>query len=270
MPPAGHGEEETGAPIAPGRLVVNNGYWDTYRTTWPLLGLLDADAAGELLDGQLEQVRRGGWTARWSGPGYVDCMVGTSSDQVYAQAARLGVGGFDRETWPTSRAGATPCEPSSDVRTGRAGTESARFVGTFHVKSTRASPGRSRRRSATRRWAASPNCWPTTSAATASESARYRAHARYFANRALGYRQLFDPGTGFFRGRDRGGSLAADFDPAVWGGDYVETNAWGMSASAVHDGAGLAALHGVRRRSGSTWTGCSPSRRRSSRHTTPA
>lgn len=35
-----------------------------------------------------------------------------------------------------------------------------------------------------------------------------------------------------------------NFDPAVWGGDYVETNAWGMSASAVHDGAGLAELFG--------------------------
>lgn len=242
-PPAGHGEEETGAPIAPGRLVVNNAYWDTYRTTWPLLGLLDADAAGELLDGQLEQVRRGGWTARWSGPGYVDCMVGTSSDQVYAQAARLGVGGFDRELAYES-GWRNACEPSPDVRTGRAGTASARFTGyvpreihaglswTIEAAIGDAALGRF------------AELLADDPAATASESARYRAHARYFANRALGYRQLFDPGTGFFRGRDRGGSLAADFDPAVWGGDYVETNAWGMSASAVHDGAGLAALHG--------------------------
>ncbi|MDF2508289.1 MAG: alpha,2-mannosidase, partial [Microbacterium sp.] len=37
---------------------------------------------------------------------------------------------------------------------------------------------------------------------------------------------------------------AAGFDPRTWGGDNVETNAWGMSVGAVHDGAGLAALHG--------------------------
>ncbi|NKF32914.1 glycoside hydrolase family 92 protein, partial [Pseudomonas sp. BGM005] len=45
-------------------------------------------------------------------------------------------------------------------------------------------------------------------------------------------------------GKDAAGCFAAGFDPRVWGGDNVETNAWGMSVGAVHDGAGLAALHG--------------------------
>ncbi|MFT4225040.1 glycoside hydrolase domain-containing protein [Micropruina sp.] len=234
-----HGEEVTGAPIASGRLVVNNGYWDTYRTVWPLLALLDADGTGELLDGQLEQVRRGGWTARWSGPGYIDCMVGTSSDQVYAQAARLGVGGFDRELAYES-GWRNACEPSPDARTGRAGTASARFTG--HVP---------REIHAGLSWTieaaigdAALGRFAELLAESASEAERYRAHARYFANRSLSYRQLFDPETGFFRGRSAAGRDAAGFDPAVWGGDYVETNAWGMSASAVHDGAGLAELFG--------------------------
>ena len=242
--PAGsHGDEITDAPVAAGRLMVNNGYWDSYRTVWPLLALLDADATGELLDGQLEQVRRGGWTARWSGPGYIDCMVGTSSDQVYAQAAALGVPGFDRALAYES-GWRNACEPSLDPRTGRAGTVTSRFTGyvpreiqaglswTIEAAISDAALGR---------FADLLAHEPT---ATASESARYRAHARYFANRSLGYRQLFDAGTGFFRGRDRSGAFAEDFDPAVWGGDFVETNAWGMSASAVHDGAGLAVLHG--------------------------
>ncbi len=261
-----HGEEVTGAPVASGRLVVNNGYWDTYRTVWPLLALLDADVTGELLDGQLEQVRRGGWTARWSGPGYIDCMVGTSSDQVYAQAARLGVGGFDRELAYES-GWRNACEPSPDPRTGRAGTASARFTG--HVP---------REIHAGLSWTieaaigdAALGRFAALLAETSSEPVRYRAHARYFANRSLSYRQLFDPETGFFRGRSAAGRACrdpgefnpdkvfrqaqpsaeqgdlhpvGDFDPAVWGGDYVETNAWGMSASAVHDGAGLAELFG--------------------------
>ncbi|WP_338371898.1 glycoside hydrolase domain-containing protein, partial [Enterococcus faecium] len=57
-------------------------------------------------------------------------------------------------------------------------------------------------------------------------------------------RTLFDPDTGFFRGRDSLGEFAGGFDPRSWGGDNVETNAWGMSVGAVHDGAGLADLHG--------------------------
>ncbi len=234
-----YGEEATELPVVPGRLVVNNGYWDSYRTVWPLLALLDADATGELLDGQLEQVRRGGWTARWSGPGYIDCMVGTSSDQIYAQAARLGVRGFDRELAYES-GWRNACEPSPDVRTGRAGTATARFTGyvprEIHAGSSwtiEAAIGD-----------AALGRFADLFAATASDPARFRAHARYFANRALSYRQLFDAGTGFFRGRDRDGAFADGFDPRIWGGDYVETNAWGMSVSAVHDGAGLAALFG--------------------------
>ena len=277
--PAGaHGEEVTGAPVASGRLVVNNGYWDSYRTVWPLLALLDADATGALLDGQLEQVRRGGWTARWSGPGYIDCMVGTSSDQMYAQAARLGVRGFDRRLAYES-GWRNACEPSPDVRIGRAGTATARFTGyvprEIHAGlswTTEAAIGDA----ALGRFAELLATEPSTGA---PDAARFRAHARYFANRALSYRQLFDPATGFFRGRDRAGRfgaeppalagrdlgqpgadqgfqkaqrsaaerdrrVAADFDPRVWGGDYVETNAWGMSVSAVHDGTGLAALFG--------------------------
>ncbi|WP_274601201.1 glycoside hydrolase domain-containing protein [Microbacterium sp. Se63.02b] len=58
------------------------------------------------------------------------------------------------------------------------------------------------------------------------------------------YRSLYDAGTGFFRGRDADGEFAPGFDPRAWGGDNVETNAWGMSVGAVHDGHGLAALHG--------------------------
>ncbi|MFT4297345.1 MAG: glycoside hydrolase family 92 protein [Micropruina sp.] len=262
-PSGPHGDAVTGAPVTAGELVVNNGYWDSYRTTWPLLALLDADATGALLDGQLEQVRRGGWTARWSGPGYVDCMVGTSSDQIYAQASRLGVPGFDRALAYES-GWRNACEPSPDSRTGRAGTASSRFTG-FVPREIHAGLS----------WTIEAAISDAALARFAdlladdpveeTDAARYRAHARYFANRSLSYRQLFDPATGFFRGRSAAGRACRDlgvgecgqppagqgdpgapdrFDPAIWGGDYVETNAWGMSASAVHDGAGLAALFG--------------------------
>lgn len=242
-PPRPHGETETGAPVARGRLVVGNGYWDTYRTVWPLLALLDPDGTGRLLDGQLEQVRRGGWTARWSAPGYVDCMVGTSSDQIHADAAAWGVPGVDLEL--AFEAGwRNACEPSDDPRTGRAGVASSRFRGfvsrdvqeglSWTIEGAIGDAGLARLADRLARRAAAPEA-----------SARYRAFARYLANRALAYRSLFDAGTGFFRGRERDGALPpGPFDPRAWGGDYTETNAWGMSVSAVHDGAGLAELYG--------------------------
>ncbi|WP_244268109.1 glycoside hydrolase domain-containing protein [Microbacterium foliorum] len=237
------GERETSAPIVDGELVVNNGYWDTYRTEWPALALLDPALTGRLLDGQLAQYRRGGWMARWSAPAYVDSMVGTSSDQIFADAARWGVDFDRREAFESGWRNA--CEPGPDALRGRKGIGRGRFTGyissdvpegmswTIENAVSDAALGRF-----AAQLASDPLASPT-------DAARYRAFARYFANRALSYRSLFDPETRFFRGRDDRGSFSSEpFDPRVWGGDNVETNAWGMSVGAVHDGAGLAALHG--------------------------
>lgn len=234
-----HGETQTGSPVVPGKLVVNNGYWDTYRTAWPMLHLLEPALAGDLLEGQLEQYRRGGFMTRWSAPGYVDCMVGTSSDQIFADAERWDVPGFDDELafesgWRNA------CEPSPLSRSGRKGIERARFTGyvarevheglSWSLENAISDAGLARF---------------AERLAVAFGEARYSAYARYFANRALSYRQLFEPESGFFRSRDAGGDFAAEpLDPRVWGGDYVETNAWGMAVTPVHDGPGLAELHG--------------------------
>ncbi|GAT71740.1 alpha-1,2-mannosidase [Microbacterium sp. HM58-2] len=239
--PAGpHGEETTGAPVRQGRLFVNNGYWDTYRTAWALLGLVDPRGTERMLDGILEQWRRGGWMARWSAPGYVDSMVGTSSDQILADAERWGLALADAEALESAWRNA--CEPSADPRRGRKGIGRGRFAG---YVSSAVPEGMSWSLENAVSDAAIGRLASRLAARGGPEAARHRAFARYFANRSRSYRSLFDDGHGFFRGRDEAGRFGDEpFDPRVWGGDNVETNAWGMSVSAVHDGAGLAALHG--------------------------
>ncbi len=235
-PAADHTERETGCTVAAGELMVNNGYWDTYRTAWPALMLLDAVGSERLLSGLVAQYERGGFMARWSAPGYVDSMVGTSSDQIFADAERWGVAG-DREAWFASGV-RNALEPATDDHWGRKGLGRARFRGWV---SRDVHEGMS---------------WSLENAISDAALARfarrlstgrdaYDAAARYLDNRSRAYRELFDADTGFFRGRESDGSRPTEpFDPRVWGGDYVETNAWGMSVTPVHDGAGLADLHG--------------------------
>lgn len=179
--------------------------------------------------------------ARWSAPGYVDSMVGTSSDQIFADAARWGVE-FDRvgafeSGWRNA------CEPGPDARRGRKGIARGRFTGYISSDVPEGmswSIENAVSDAALGRFAAQR----ASDVGSGSESARYRAFARYFANRSRSYRTLFDEGTGFFRGRDDSGARTPGFDPRSWGGDNVETNAWGMSVGAVHDGAGIAELYG--------------------------
>lgn len=240
--PAGpHSATVTGAPVVRGRLAVNNGYWDTYRTAWPLMSLIDPVRARELLDGILEQQRRSGWMPRWSAPGYVDSMVGTSSDQIFADGERWGL--LDDPAAAFASGWRNACERAPDARRGRKGIGQGRFRG-FISRDTDeamswsienaisdAALGRLAARMAQR--------------TEGAEAGSADAFARYFANRSRSYRQLFDTEHGFFRGRTaRGSRPRGAFDPRTWGGDYVETNAWGMSVSAVHDAAGLAELYG--------------------------
>src|SRR5690606_29913564 len=50
----------TGAKIVDGEVYVNNGFWDTYRTTWPAYALFTPKRAGKMADGFVQQYKDGG------------------------------------------------------------------------------------------------------------------------------------------------------------------------------------------------------------------
>ncbi|MHB8874863.1 MAG: glycoside hydrolase domain-containing protein, partial [Myxococcaceae bacterium] len=73
------------------------------------------------------------------------------------------------------------------------------------------------------------------------------ADAERLRARSLGYRKLFDPGTGFLRARNADGSLAGTgFEPLSWRDEYVEANAWQSLFAPAYDEEGLAGLFGGR------------------------
>ncbi|NUU15420.1 glycoside hydrolase family 92 protein [Curtobacterium pusillum] len=236
--------DEPGPEIVEGPFTTTNGFWDTYRTAWPLLALLTPDTAGELAQGFVEHHHDGGWTPRWSAPGAEDCMTGTTSDTVFADLAVKGVTGFDlAEAYRSALRNATV--PPRDERVGRKGSLPGAFRG--HVD-TATHEGMS--------WTldAAINDWGVAVMAdllasrsgTAADRERYAAEAEWFARRSLQYRHVFDSERGFFIGRDPDGSwrVGTEFDPRDWGDDYTETNAWGTAFTAPHDGAGVVDLHG--------------------------
>lgn len=228
-------DEHTGLAVLPGAVSANNGFWDTYRTIWPAQLLLDPEGASALLDGFLQHYREGGWVPRWSAPGYLDAMVGTSVDIVLAHAATTGVP-IDLETaYLAALRDATALPTHRAV--GRKGQASSLLRGWVDDATPE---GLS--------WTleSALNDYGTMLLAERLPDPRgaRRAERRWLASRALAHEALFDSSTGFFRGRDAGGAHADGFDPRRWGGDYTETNAWGMAVSAPHAAARLAALHG--------------------------
>ncbi|TWX36314.1 glycoside hydrolase family 92 protein [Frigoribacterium sp. ACAM 257] len=234
------------AEVVVGPYSSTNGFWDTYRTAWPLLGLLTPSSAGALAQGFVQHHLDGGWTPRWSAPGAEDVMTGTTSDTVFADLLVKGVPGLDLEqAYASAVTNATV--PPTDRRVGRKGLHPGLFRGWVDTDTPE---GMS--------WTldAAINDWSTSRLAAlvaarhepgTPEHERASAEAEWFARRSAQYRTVFDRARGFFVGRrpDGGWRVPAEsFDPAEWGHDYTETNAWGTAFTVPHDGAGLAELHG--------------------------
>ncbi|MEU0344116.1 GH92 family glycosyl hydrolase [Streptomyces bobili] len=232
----------TGAKIVDGKVYVNNGFWDTYRTTWPAYSLLTPSRAAELADGFVQQYKDGGWTSRWSSPGYADLMTGTSSDVAFADAYVKGVGLDAESAYDAAVKNATVVPPSSGV--GRKGMATSPFLG---YTATDTHEGLS--------WALEGYLNDYGIARMGRElfrktgEKRYQEESEYFLNRAQGYVHLFDSEAGFFQGRDAEGDWrvkSSAYDPRVWGYDYTETNGWGYAFTAPQDSRGLANLYGGR------------------------
>ncbi|KUL47402.1 alpha-mannosidase [Streptomyces sp. NRRL F-4489] len=242
-PPAGPDTPtHTGARIVDGAVYVNNGFWDTYRTTWPAYSLLTPGRAGRMADGFVQQYKDGGWISRWSSPGYADLMTGTSSDIAFADAYVKGVRFDAAAAYEAAVKNATVAPPSPGV--GRKGMTTAPFLG---YASTDTREGAS--------WALEGylNDFGIARMGQAlyarTHNPRYKEESEYFLDRAQNYVRLFDTRVGFFQGRDANGAwrLPPDrFDPRVWGHDYTETNAWTFAFAAPQDTRGLAALYGGR------------------------
>ncbi|MFE2042638.1 GH92 family glycosyl hydrolase [Streptomyces sp. NPDC059477] len=232
----------TGAKIVEGQVYVNNGFWDTYRTTWPAYSLLSPSQAGDMVDGFVQQYKDGGWTSRWSSPGYADLMTGTSSDVAFADAYVKEVD-FDAEAaYDAAVKNATVVPPMSGV--GRKGMETSPFLG---YTSTATHEGLS--------WALEGYLNDYGIAKMGEKlyeetgEERYKEESAYFLNRAQEYVSLFDSTAGFFQGRDLAGDWRVEsekYDPRVWGYDYTETNGWGYAFTAPQDSLGLANLYGGR------------------------
>jgi predicted alpha-1,2-mannosidase len=238
----------TSAVVKAGKVYVNNGFWDTYRTVWPAYSLLYPEVAADLVDGFVQQYRDGGWVARWSSPGYADLMTGTSSDVAFAGAYLRGVPLKDPlATFDAAVKNATVLPASNGVgRKGLATSIFEKYTDTSTAESVSWALEGDINDAGLAQMAASLAKDPRTPSARKKE---LKDDAAYFGDRAGQYVNLFDPSIGFFQGRKADGSFnqaKADYDPESWGGVYTETDGWNFAFHAPQDGQGLADLYGGR------------------------
>jgi predicted alpha-1,2-mannosidase len=199
--------------VHPGPLYTDTGFWDTYRTQFPLLNLLDRPRSAEMIEGFLNFYSEGGWLSQWSSPGPRGVMIGTHSEAVLAHAIASGITGFDRETaYAAMRRDCMEIPDRGGV--GREGLRDYMELGYVPADSMRQSA------SMTLDYAYDDYC-----AATVAEMLGHKKDAEILFLRSQNYRNVWNPEAGFMRGRNRDGSWVP-FNQFEWGGPYVEGGPW--------------------------------------------
>ena len=226
--------------VTDGKLYYNNGFWDTYRTTWAAYSLFTPKQNNELLLGLIHHFEDSGWMPRWIAPAGTNSMVGTSSDVIFADAMLRGAT-LTNEQWQLAYQSALKNASMSDFKGasgGRDGIDKGLFLGY--------TPGGSQKFS----WSIEGYINDAGIANMANELGDMDAYT-YYKSRATNYVNLFRDGDGvenkWLAAKNADGSWTrSKVDPFAFHDDYTETTALNMACSVPQDGQGLANLYGGR------------------------
>ena len=217
--------------IKPGLLFTNNGFWDTFRTSFPLFALIIPEYYHQFLEGFLNSYRDTGYLPKWLAPDERGMMPGTLIDGLIADSACKDMAPeLEEEFLKAMIETATKSDPKAiNGRHGLSQYQEIGYLSTDYHESV----------SHTLDYAYSDFCISTCAAKLGQEEL-----AQTYAHYSKNYQNLFDPETGYMRARDVDGNFRPDFSPYSWGRDYAECSAVQASLGVLHDISGLSQLMG--------------------------
>lgn len=221
--------------VLPGYLFTDTGFWDTFRSLFPLLNLVYPSMNEKMQAGLVNAYKESGFLPEWASPGYRDCMVGNNSASVVADAYIKGLRGYDIETlWKAVVHDANSVHPGISS-TGRKGFEYYNRLGYVPYD-----VGINESVARTLEYAYDDWCIYQLGLKLGKSIRELRP----FKERAMNYRKVFDKETGLMRGRNKDGTFQSPFNPFKWGDTFTEGNSWHYTWSVFHDPEGLARLMG--------------------------
>jgi alpha-1,2-mannosidase, putative len=220
--------------VLPGAMFTDNGFWDTFRAVFPFFNLMYPSLNTQIQEGLVNAYKESGFLPEWASPGHRDCMIGSNSATIVADAYLKGCRGYDINTLYEAVIKNTKTEgPLTSV--GRKGCDYYNRLGyvPYDVK-IKENTAR------TLEYAfADWTIWKL-----AKELKRPQEEIDLFAKRCQNYRNVFDPETKMMRGRNEDGTFQKPFNPYKWGDAFTEGNAWHYTWSVFHDIQGLVDLMG--------------------------
>ena len=201
--------------------------WDTFRSWNPLQTLLNPQLVNDMIGSMLEMYRQWGELPIWPlGHGETGCMIGYHSIPVIADAWLHGIRGFNGE-----EALAAMVVSSNKNK----GVTSALYNQYGYI------PANLMSQSVSQTLEMAYDDWCIARMAECLGKADIAAE---YDARALRYQNVFDPSTGFMRGREDVGNWVDPFDPIASTRDYTEAIPWQARFFVPHDVAGHTDLMG--------------------------
>ena len=217
--------------ICEGYLYTDTGFWDTFRSLFPLLNLVYPSVNREIQQGLANIARENAFLPEWASPGHRGCMVGNNSASVVADAILKGI--TPEEDWQILYDcivhGTENVHPQISS-TGRLGHEYYNTLGYIPYD-----VGIHENVARTLEYAYNDWCILQL----ARKLGRPQEELDKWEARSHNWKNVFDPSSDLMRGRNSDGSFQEPFSPYKWGGAFTEGNAWHYTWSVFHDVEGL-------------------------------
>lgn len=234
-------EKEDGSPyyyspydekIHDGYMFTDNGFWDTFRSQFPLTNILHPTMQGQYMQALLDAQEQCGWLPSWSFPSETGGMVGNHSISLLTDAWVKGIRTFDPEKALKAYAHEAMNKGPWGGANGRVRWKDYYQLGYIPYPESMGSTAQTLE-----------YCYDDFCAYQLAKMTGNKFYEEVFARQIYNYKNVYDPSVGFMRGRKLDGSWA-DFDAFEWGGPYCEGNAWHYNWSVFHDIQGLIDLTG--------------------------
>lgn len=221
--------------VLPGYMFTDNGFWDTFRAVFPFFNLMYPELNSHIMQGLVNTYKESGWLPEWASPGHRDCMIGSNSASLIADAYVKGVRDFDAEILfeaMLKNASIGDGRPVNSV--GRAGVDYYNELGYVPYD-----VGINENAARTLEYA-----YADFSLAQMATQMGKEEQALQFYQQANNYKKLYDPESGWMRGKNKDGQFQSPFNPLKWGDAFTEGNSLHYTWSVFQDVAGLIDLMG--------------------------
>lgn len=222
--------------------------WDTFRALHPLLTILEPEQNSLYINSLLNQYQEGGILPMWELAGnYTGTMIGYNAVPVIVDAYMKGDRSFDANLALKACLRSAEYDTISPIATTGYLIHNALMPISKYYKNTLGYvPCDEEWESVAKGLEYAYDDWCISLLA---EAVGDTATQRIYARRGQNYRNYYDAGTGFMRGKDLKGNWRTPFNPYSSNhrsDDYCEGNAWQWTWFVPHDIEGLAELMGGR------------------------